>query len=132
MQGELVYAVPWLAVLGFVGVGSFVMWFAFTCPAVARPFLLAGGSVLVLLPYVALMVDLAKYPRAFVWWDAFLLPAYCIFLPEAYASAGTVTGLVLPCLIMLLATALVPAVWFLHFSRRNRELRSPDAPEKSA
>jgi hypothetical protein len=77
------------------------------------------------------MFDLTGYPGSFVWWDAFLLPAYCVFLPKAYTSVGTVLGLVLPCLIIIIATLLIPAAWILHFKWRRRESRTPTAQEQA-
>jgi hypothetical protein len=111
VQGGAHYAVPFVAVYALGCFGLAAMLFAFTCPKYTRPILLAGGTMSIVGQYVTILVDFEQYGDAFTWYDGFLLPAYCVFLPEAYSQWEHVVGLVFPCALIVLSTAVIPIAW---------------------
>jgi len=115
VQGEFHYGIPFLAAFAFGGLGMFGLRFAISCHHDVRPFVLAFASAMIFGQYFAIMSDLSNYDGASVWYDAFILPFYCLTIAEAYSKTGHIIGLVLPCILIVISTLAIPVSWAIHW-----------------
>ncbi len=109
--GTSVWLVPWAA---FLSMGLFAvmgMALARRQSLLVRPLLLLAATVSALLQYAVIMLDLDQYPDAFAWYEAFLIPYHLILIRESWSSLGTVFGLVVPSIGILLVTGYLPLEW---------------------
>ncbi len=121
IQDKFVYGGLLLAFIGFGLFGLAALLLSLRFPSHVRLFFLCGGSLSILLQYVVIWGDLNKYPEAFVWYDAFLLPGYVLLLCSVWNNWGAIFGLAIPALGVLISTLVLPVFWYLYFLDRLSE-----------